>query len=135
MFPFMDSELNLSRPSAAMKRCPPSHTDWWLLDECRNRNSMGFTFNRQNTRPHSENSPTIGNVILKTVKPYRVNFKPVGEVMDVSYMVITQSAWFKGYKDMDPSLIPQFEEGDREAVARKLLDEQGVCVSLFFFII
>ena len=55
--------------------------------------------------------------------------------MDVSYMVITQSAWFNGYKDMDPSLIPQFEEGDREAVARKLLDEQGVCVSLFFFII
>ena len=52
--------------------------------------------------------------------------------MDVSYMVITQSAWFKGYKDMDPSLIPQFEEGEREAVARKLLDEQGVCVSLFF---
>ena len=96
---------------------------------------MGFTFNRQNTRPHSENSPTIYNVILKTVRPYRVNLKPVGEVMDVSYMVITQSAWFKGYKDMDPSLIPQFEEGDREAVARKLLDEQGVCVSLFFFII
>ena len=43
--------------------------------------------------------------------------------------VITQSAWFKGYKDMDLSLIPHFEEGEREAVARKLLDEQGVCVT------
>ncbi|KAF8806563.1 hypothetical protein BYT27DRAFT_7191119 [Phlegmacium glaucopus] len=28
-------------------------------------------------------------------------------------MVITQYAWFRGYKDMDPSLIPQFEEGER----------------------
>jgi len=76
------------------------------------------------------NSPTIYNVILQTVRPYRVNFKPVGEVADVSYMVITQSAWFKGYKDMDPSLIPHFEEGEREAVARKLLCEQGVSLLL-----
>lgn len=75
-------------------------------------------------------SPTIHSVILERVKPYRVNFRPVGEVMDVSYMVITRSARFKGYKDMDPSLIPQFKEGEREAVGRKLLDEEGVSLLL-----
>jgi hypothetical protein len=77
------------------------------------------------------NIPTIYNVILQTVCPYRVDFKTVGEVADVSYMDIAQSAWFKGYKDMDPSLIPQFEEGEREAVARKPLDEQGVSLGIY----
>jgi hypothetical protein len=37
----------------------------------------------------------------------------------------TQSAKFDGYKDMDPSEIPQFEEGEREAIARPLLEKEG----------
>ena len=72
------------------------------------------------------NIPTVWEIILKKVQPYRINFKDVGEVARRDYMVITQSAWFKGYKDMDPSLIPQFEEGDKEAIARQLLEEEGL---------
>ena len=124
----MDSEPNLSRPSAAMKRYPRRIRIGGFLMNVETATAWASRLTGRTLDP-IRNSPTICNVILKTVKPYRVNFKPVGEVMDVSYMVITQSAWFKGYKDMDPSLIPQFEEGEREAVARKLLDEQGVCVA------
>ena len=40
-------------------------------------------------------------------------------------MVVTQSAKFDGWKNMDPTLIPQFEEGYREEVARQLLAEHG----------
>lgn len=41
-------------------------------------------------------------------------------------MVVTQSAEFEGWKDMDPALIPQFKEGYREDIARQLLEEQGI---------
>jgi len=41
-------------------------------------------------------------------------------------MVITQSACFNGYKDMDLILIPQFQERDEEARGRDFLKEQGV---------
>jgi hypothetical protein len=43
----------------------------------------------------------------------------VGDSEEVGkdYMVITQSARFKGYKGMDPSLIPQFEQGEKEVIA------------------
>ena len=50
----------------------------------------------------------------------------IGEGLDAGeWMVVTQSAKFNGWKDMDPSLIPQFEEGSREEVVRQLLAEQG----------
>jgi hypothetical protein len=74
--------------------------------------------------PPRDNS-TILMVLFDKVRPYRVNFRDVGEVAGIDYMVITQSAWFKGYKDMDPTLIPQFEEREREAVARQLLEAEG----------
>ncbi|KAF8958812.1 hypothetical protein BDZ97DRAFT_1840808, partial [Flammula alnicola] len=41
-------------------------------------------------------------------------------------MVMTQSAPFSGWKGMDPELIPEFEEGEREAVARELLEMEGI---------
>ena len=40
-------------------------------------------------------------------------------------MLVTQSAPFNGYKGMDPSEIPQFEAGEKEAIAQKLLEEAG----------
>ncbi|KIL67781.1 hypothetical protein M378DRAFT_9059 [Amanita muscaria Koide BX008] len=43
-----------------------------------------------------------------------------------------QSARFRGYKDMDPKLIPQFEEGEREAIARKLLKAEGIKLKHYF---
>lgn len=71
-------------------------------------------------------SPSVSKIIFDKVRPYRANFQEVWEELGVNYMVITQSARFQGYKDMDPSLIPQFEEGEREAMARQLLEEEGV---------
>jgi len=70
---------------------------------------------------------TICKVVLNVVRPYRVNFKIIGEVWPAEgqYMLITQSAKFDGYKGMDPSSIPEFEEGELETTARRLLEEQG----------
>ena len=51
----------------------------------------------------------------------------VGEDLESrEWMVVTQSAKFNGWKDMDPALIPQFEEGYREEIARQLLAEHGI---------
>ncbi|KAK0225319.1 hypothetical protein IW262DRAFT_1456400 [Armillaria fumosa] len=42
-------------------------------------------------------------------------------------MVVAQASVFKdGYFAMDPALIPQFEEGEREKDVRQLLEEDGL---------
>jgi hypothetical protein len=41
-------------------------------------------------------------------------------------MIVTQSAKFNGYRGMDPNEIPQFKEGEREAIGRQLLEKAGV---------
>ena len=48
------------------------------------------------------------------------------------YMVVTQSAPFCGWKGMDPALIPKFEEGEREDVARDLLGVEGKLLLEFY---
>ena len=45
----------------------------------------------------------------------------MGEVVDTAFIVVTQQAVFNGYLGMDISLIPQFQEGEREVRARNLL--------------
>ena len=74
--------------------------------------------------------PTICNVLSK-IRPYRVNFKLIGEVRpdEARYMIVTQSAKLDEYKGMDPSEIPQFQEGEREAVAQQLLENEGASCS------
>jgi len=63
----------------------------------------------------------------KLDKDYKTNFTPIGEDFDAKeWMVVTQTAKFNGWKDMDPALIPQFEEGYREEIARQLLAEHGI---------
>jgi hypothetical protein len=44
-----------------------------------------------------------------------------------------QTAKFDGYKAIDPSEIPQFEEGEREAIARQLLEKEGTSCSKLGF--
>lgn len=57
---------------------------------------------------------------------HNMKFTPVGEdESSKEWMLVTQSADFDGWKDMDPALIPQFEEGHSEEIARKLLVGQG----------
>jgi hypothetical protein len=75
---------------------------------------------------------SICDVILKKVTPHGVNFRLIGEVWpdDAQYMLVTQSAKFDGYKGMDSSAIPQFEEGEREGRARFLLKQAGASSSV-----
>jgi hypothetical protein len=62
----------------------------------------------------------------KLNKEYKTKFTGIGEDFHPrEWMVVTQSAKFNGWKDMDPALIPNFEEGYREEIARKLLEEHG----------
>lgn len=59
-----------------------------------------------------------------------MDFRNISQVPDIEWMVLTQIAPFQGRVDMDPAMIPQFVEGEREAIARKLLAQ--VChLSLF----
>ena len=81
------------------------------------------------------NSPTIGKTIFDKVKASRVNFRQVGEVSGIHWMLITQSAPFKGYKDMDPSEIPQFVAGEKEAIAQKLLEEAGTSNHCYIIVV
>ena len=71
------------------------------------------------------NRPTVKKAIFDKVVASRVNFRQVGEVAGAHWMLVAQSAPFNGYKDMDPSEIPQFEAGEKEVVAQKLLEEAG----------
>jgi len=68
---------------------------------------------------------SVSMVLSDKVRPHGADFVDVTETNEPAYMLITQSARFNGYKGMDPELIPQFKEGKREAVARKLLGEEG----------
>jgi hypothetical protein len=68
------------------------------------------------------------NIRYKLKKDYKTKFTAIGEDFYWNareWMVVTQTAKFNGWKDMDPALIPQFEEGYREEIARQLLGEHG----------
>jgi hypothetical protein len=64
-------------------------------------------------------------------KPYQAYFTMFGPESYKQYMIVTQSAPFRGWKGMDPKLIPRFEEGEREAVARKLLEAEGGLTAVY----
>jgi hypothetical protein len=66
-------------------------------------------------------------IIMRKIgkKPYHTRFIMFGPECYKQYMVVTQSVAFCGWKGMDPELIPKFEEGEREAVARDLLEAEG----------
>jgi hypothetical protein len=73
------------------------------------------------------NRYTVKRVIFDQVKASRINFRQVGEVAGVHWMLVTQSARFDGYKNMDPSDITQFEACKRDEIAQKFLEEAGMC--------
>ena len=61
---------------------------------------------------------------MKT-KSVRRPFFVRGEVENAEYMVVTQRQEFNGYLGVDVSRILQFQEGEREAQVRKLLEAEG----------
>ncbi|KAK0448556.1 hypothetical protein EV421DRAFT_2032751 [Armillaria borealis] len=69
----------------------------------------------------------VWEVIEDKVKVFGSRFSFVGPVLYAEFMVVTRRATFpRGYLGMDPAKIPQFREGEREKVARKLLEEEGL---------
>lgn len=76
------------------------------------------------------NNFDICDVLKNEVRPHRAGFSVIGEELeDVQYMIVTQSAKFNGYRGMDPNEIPQFKEGEREAIGQQLLEKAGVSFS------
>jgi hypothetical protein len=70
-------------------------------------------------------SPTVKKVIFAKLETSCVYFRQVGEVSGVHWMLITHSTQFNRYKDMDTYKIPQFELGEKDTIAQKLLEEVG----------
>ena len=66
----------------------------------------------------------IRKSILDKFRQHGINFLQVGEA-GVDWMVVTQYAPSNGYKGMDSSLIPVFEEIPKDGVARRILEEEG----------
>ena len=60
--------------------------------------------------------------ILDRFQPRGINFLEIGEG-GVDWMVITQYTSFRDYRGMHSSQIPQFEEGPKDIVARRILYE------------
>ncbi|GJJ11976.1 hypothetical protein Clacol_006214 [Clathrus columnatus] len=71
-------------------------------------------------------SASIRKAVLQKTYPLGVNFRQVGEVPDVHWMLITQCEKFDGYKDMDPAEIPQFEPSEKDILAEMLINEAGM---------
>lgn len=65
-------------------------------------------------------------------RPYRTRFIMFGPECYQQYVVVTQSAAFDGWKGLDPELIPKFEEGKREAIARELLEIEVTLTQEFY---
>ncbi len=75
----------------------------------------------------------VWGVIEDKLVPYGSRFSFVGEELDAEFMVVTQTSVFKnGYLGMNPALIPQFKEGEREKFVRKVLEEEGMCLQSCF---
>ena len=81
------------------------------------------------------NNDSLGALYLITgkVEPYRADFIMFGPERYKQYMVVTQSAPFRGWKGMNPELIPKFKEGEREAIARDLLEAEGRLLRVLTF--
>ena len=66
--------------------------------------------------------------INKSIKQYGAKIRLVGEELIGPCMIVTQMAYFKGYKDMPSSEITQFVPGEREKVAYDFIISQGMCI-------
>ncbi|EKM76327.1 hypothetical protein AGABI1DRAFT_94223 [Agaricus bisporus var. burnettii JB137-S8] len=72
----------------------------------------------------------IQRAIQTKVHPLKAGFRLVGETMEeLAFMVVMRSERLPNYKKNNP--LPQFEEGEREAMARPLLEREGVTDYVF----
>ncbi|KAF7761060.1 hypothetical protein Agabi119p4_10469 [Agaricus bisporus var. burnettii] len=66
----------------------------------------------------------IQRAIQTKVHPLKAGFRLVGETWEeLAFMVIMRSERLPNYKKNSP--LPQFEEGEREALAKPLLESEG----------
>ena len=71
-------------------------------------------------------------IMRKLSESYMTHFAMFGPESYKQYMIVTQSSPFCGWVGMNPQLIPKFEEGEREAIAREFLEVEGA-FTLFLF--
>jgi hypothetical protein len=66
----------------------------------------------------------IQKAIDPKVRPFKARFELMeGSWEEMAFMVVMRSERLIGYKKGDP--VPQFEEGEREAMAKPLLEGEG----------
>ena len=118
-----------SYPSGPSRKNPPrrSIVGGYVIDNA-TCVAWGSRILEKPLNPNREND-SIGalSLIMQKLdkKPYYTRFIMFGPESYKQYMVVTQSAPFNGWKGMDPGLIPKFEERNREAIARNLLEAEG----------
>lgn len=69
-------------------------------------------------------------IINRRIKQYGARVRTIGEEYRTHCMIVTQSAWFRGYVGMPAEEIPQFEPVEGEKRVREFLEAQ--CVYLNF---
>ena len=125
-----------SYPSGPSRKNPPrrSIVGGYVIDNA-TCVAWGSRILDEPLNPDREND-SIGalSMIMRKLrkKPYYTRFIMFGPESFKQYMVVTQSAPFNGWKGMDPGLIPKFEEGNLEAIARDLLEAEGKLTFLIF---
>ncbi|KAF7761063.1 hypothetical protein Agabi119p4_10472 [Agaricus bisporus var. burnettii] len=81
-----------------------------------------FRISGKTLRPRQYDA--IQTVIKAKVNPFKAGFRLVGDTREeMAFMVITQSERLQDYKKNNP--VPQFEEGEMEAMAKPLLEREG----------
>ncbi|KAF7761064.1 hypothetical protein Agabi119p4_10473 [Agaricus bisporus var. burnettii] len=79
-----------------------------------------------NTRQYG----AMQTAIRAKVRPFKAEIRLIGDTReDLAYMVVMQAQRLDHYKRNSP--VPQFEEGEREAIARTLLELEGVTDYVF----
>ena len=125
-----------SYPSGPSRKNPPrrSIVGGYVIDNA-TCVAWGSRILDEPLNPDREND-SIGalSMIMRKLrkKPYCTRFIMFGPESFKQYMVVTQSAPFNGWKGMDPGLIPKFEEGNLEDIARDLLEAEGKLTFLIF---
>jgi hypothetical protein len=126
---FSNAQPQTSYPSGPSRDNPPRHLiiGGYVLDNTTVVN-WGSRFANRHLDPAVENDSLAALFHIKKIfagNRYGMDFIMVGEECFTEYMVMTQSKRFSGWEGMDPKLIPQFKEGELEAMCRKFLEQEG----------
>lgn len=69
---------------------------------------------------------TVTNVIFPILSRHLINFRLIDEEEHFKFMFVTQSGPFRGYRNMPSSEILQFEQCEKDAIVKELLDGEEI---------